>query len=179
MLKAIENALHKINAPIARWTASIAGFFLFVMTAIVLIQVGCRYILNMPLGWTDESSRFLMIYMTYLCLPIIYLEDRNISMTFVTDKLKGTRIFELLMVFAHIASLLLFAVWIYFGYKFFETGAVMADSLPIPMYIIYAIPPVMLAISCSFALQKLAGSLHNLIFFTQAQQKNMTAEAVK
>jgi TRAP-type C4-dicarboxylate transport system permease small subunit len=178
MLKAIERALNTINAPIARWTANIAGFFLLVMTVIVIVQVAFRYLLNTPLGWTDESSRFLMIYMTYLCLPIIYLEDKNIAMTFVTDKLKHTRVFELLMVFAHIASLALFVIWIYFGYSFFQTGSVMADSLPIPMYVIYIIPPVMLAISCSFALQKLAGSLHKLIHFNQ-EQDEVTAQATK
>lgn len=179
MLKAIERTLNTINAPIARWTANIAGFFLLVMTAIVVIQVGFRYLLNTPLGWTDESSRFLMIYMTYLCLPIIYLDDRNIAMTFITDKLKGTRVFEFLMVITHIASLCLFVIWIYFGYNFFQTGSVMADSLPIPMYTIYAIPPVMLAISCSFALQKLAGSLHKLIHFNQIGRPETTAPVTK
>ncbi|MDG3085957.1 TRAP transporter small permease [Vibrio hannami] len=178
MLKAIERALNTVNAPIARWTANIAGFFLLVMTVIVIVQVAFRYLLNTPLGWTDESSRFLMIYMTYLCLPIIYLDDKNIAMTFVTDKLKGTRVFELLMVVAHIASLLLFAVWIYFGYAFYQTGSVMADSLPIPMYTIYAVPPVMLAISCSFALQKLAGALHKLIYFNE-EQKKVAAQAAE
>lgn len=179
MLKAMENALNTINAPIARWTANLAGFFLLVMTVVVLIQVAFRYILNTPLGWTDESSRFLMIYMTYLCLPIIYLDERNIAMTFVTDKLRGTRIYEVLMVVAHVASLALFAVWINFGYAFYKTGSVMADSLPIPMYVVYAIPPIMLAISCSFALQKLLGALHNLIHFKPADHKAQAVEAAE
>ncbi|MBY6198187.1 TRAP transporter small permease [Vibrio hangzhouensis] len=179
MLKAMENALNTINAPIARWTANLAGFFLLVMTVIVLIQVAFRYILNTPLGWTDESSRFLMIYMTYLCLPIIYLDERNIAMTFVTDKLRGTRVYEFLMVVAHIASLVLFAVWIYFGYAFYQTGSVMADSLPIPMFVVYAVPPLMLALSCSFAMQKLFGALHNLVHFNPADHKTSAVEAAE
>lgn len=175
MLKAMEKALHTINAPIARWTANFAGFMLLVMTVIVLVQVAFRYILNIPLSWTDESSRFLMIYMTYLCLPLIYLDERNIAMSFVTDKLKGTRIYELLMIIAHIAALTLFAVWIYFGYTFFKTGSVMADSLPIPMYVVYAIPPVMLFVSSFSALEKLCGSLHKLIHFNAVKQELASA----
>lgn len=178
MLRTIENALNTINAPIARWTANIAGILLLVMTAIVVIQVAFRYVLNTPLGWTDESSRFLMIYMTYLCLPIIYLDDRNIAMTFITDKIKGTRIYEFLMVIAHLVSLVLFGVWIYFGFIFFQTGSVMADSLPIPMYCVYIIPPVMLAISCLFALQKLCHALHNLIHFDSTANKHKLATEV-
>ena len=165
MLKGIERALNKMNAPIAKAGAELSGILLLIMTAIVLLQVGCRYILNIPLSWTDESSRFLMIYMTYLCLPIVYLNDQNIAMTFITDKFKAMRIYHLFMIVAHVASLILFAIWIYYGWMFFQTGSVMADSVPIPMYVIYIIPPVMLAISCLFALQKLLGSIDAFIHF--------------
>ena len=165
MLKGIERALNKINAPIAKIGAEVSGILLLIMTIIVLLQVGCRYILNIPLSWTDETSRFLMIYMTYLCLPIVYLNDQNIAMTFITDKFKGMRVYSLFMMIAHIASLILFAIWIYYGWMFFNTGSVMADSIPIPMYVIYIIPPVMLAISCLFALQKLVGSIDTFIHF--------------
>lgn len=168
MLKGIERAFHTVNAPLANFAAKLSGILLLIMTILVLLQVGCRYILNTPLSWTDETSRFLMIYMTYLCLPIVYLRDQNIAMTFVTDKLKSTRIYPLLMMFAHLCALVLFVIWIYFGYAFFKTGGVMADSLPIPMYVIYIIPPVMLAISCLSAIEKFIGSLHDFIHFTRA-----------
>jgi TRAP-type C4-dicarboxylate transport system permease small subunit len=165
MLKAIERAMNKINAPIAKVGAQISGMLLLIMTVIVLLQVGCRYILNIPLSWTDETSRFLMIYMTYLCLPIVYLNDQNIAMTFITDKFKGKRIYNLFMIIAHVASLILFTIWIYYGWTFFKTGSVMADSVPIPMYVIYIIPPVMMSISCLFAIQKLIGSVDAFINF--------------
>lgn len=176
MFKGIENALNKINAPIANFAAQVSGILLLVMTVIVLLQVGCRYILNIPLSWTDESSRFLMIYMTYLCLPIVYLRDQNIAMTFVTDKFKNMRVYHVFMMVAHIAALILFAIWIYYGYVFYQTGGVMADSLPIPMYTIYIIPPVMLAISSLTALEKLAASVHNFIHFADERKLAKVAE---
>ncbi len=58
MFKGIENALNKINAPIANFAAQVSGILLLVMTVIVLLQVGCRYILNIPLSWTDEFISF-------------------------------------------------------------------------------------------------------------------------
>jgi TRAP-type C4-dicarboxylate transport system permease small subunit len=178
MLRQLENGLKKINTPIASLTSNLAGLLLLVMTVIVLVQIAFRYILNMPLSWTDESSRFLMIYMTYLCLPIIYLDDRNIAMTFITDKLHGTRLFEFLMVVTHLVALILFGFWIYYGWAFLQSGSVMADSLPIPMYVVYAIPPIMLAISCSFALQKLFGSLHKL-FSPKAAPSSSSSHVAK
>lgn len=169
MFKGIEKALNKVNAPIANFTAQFSGILLLIMTVIVLLQVAFRYVLNIPLGWTDESSRFLMIYMTYLCLPIVYLRDQNIAMTFVTDKFKNMRIYHVFLMVAHVAALVLFTVWIYYGWSFYKTGGVMADSLPIPMYVIYIIPPVMLALSCLTALEKLAASVHNFIHYTDEQ----------
>jgi TRAP-type C4-dicarboxylate transport system permease small subunit len=165
MLKGIERALNKVNAPVAKIGAELSGALLLLMVAIVLLQVGCRYVLNIPLSWTDEASRFMMIYMTYLCLPIVYLNDQNIAMTFITDKFKGKRIYSLFMIVAHIASLILFVIWIYYGWIFYSTGSVMADSVPIPMYVIYVIPPVMMTICCFFALQKLVGSIDTFIHF--------------
>lgn len=173
MFHALEKILNKINAPIAKVTANISGVLLLIMTTIVLLQVAFRYVLNMPLSWTDETSRFLMIYMTYLCLPIIYLDNKNISMTFVSDMFVGTRTYEFLMIIVHLVSLILFIVWINFGWNFYETGFVMADSLPIPMYVMYAIPPIMLTVSCSFALEKLFGSIHKFIHFQKAQEPSI------
>ncbi|PJC86892.1 TRAP transporter small permease [Vibrio sp. HA2012] len=171
MFKGIEKALNKINAPIANIAARFSGILLLIMTAIVLLQVGCRYILNIPLSWTDETSRFMMIYMTYLCLPIVYLRDQNIAMTFITDKFKNMRVYHLFMMVAHISALALFIIWIYYGWAFYQTGSVMADSLPIPMYTIYIIPPVMLAMSCLAAFEKLAAEIHTLIHFADSEKK--------
>lgn len=139
------------------------------MTMVVLAQVVFRYIFNAPLSWTDEMSRFLMIYMTYLCLPTIYLKNQNIAMTFVTDKIKGSRLYELMMAMTHAIALTLFSIWIYFGWIFYHSGSVSADSLPIPMYAIYIIPPIMLTISCLFAFQKFYISVNRFIFFPKIQ----------
>ncbi len=174
MLDACEKALNKINVPISRFTANIAGNILVIMTFLVLLQVGFRYLLNSPLSWTDESARYLMIFMTYLSLPIIYLTDKNIAMTFITDKFLNSRFFYLFMIFNHIISLIVFAIWIYYGYIFFKTGGVSADSLPIPMYVVYIIPPIMLSVCCSFALQKLLGSID---FFINFEKKIAASQA--
>jgi len=171
MSKGVENFLHKINEPIANFFTQFAGVLLLTMTAIVLLQVLFRYILNIPLSWTDETARFLMIYMTYLCLPLVYLHDQNIAMTIVTDRFKNMRIYHLFMIVSHIAALALFTVWIYYGWIFFQTGSVLADSYPIPMYTVYIIPPVMLTICCLAALEKLAGEVYSFIHFTETQKQ--------
>ncbi|TCP93478.1 TRAP-type C4-dicarboxylate transport system permease small subunit [Cricetibacter osteomyelitidis] len=165
MLNRIEQLLAKINNPIAKFGKYIAGFLLAIMTIIVLLQVFYRYLLHVPLSWSDELSCYLMIYMTYLCMPLIYLEDRNIAMTFLTEKIQGKRIYHFLMLIIHLLSLLLFIIWIYFGWLFFLKGNVMANSLPFKMYYIYIVPPVLFAITCLSIIQKIVSELNKFAHY--------------
>ena len=170
MLAAIEKGLNAINEPLGKLGSWIGGISLVIMTVVVLVQVLFRYVLNMPLSWTDEASRFLMIYMVYLCLPIIYLQDKNIAMTFLLDILYETRIRHLLMVVIHIVAILTFLVWIKFGYDFFVRGTSHADSLPIKMQVIYIAPPALMAITLLSALQKIVHELRGFIHFQSTSQ---------
>lgn len=179
MLRAIENAINTVTTPVSKALRHVAGILLLIMTIIVVAQVLFRYVLNIPLSWTDEVSRFLMIYMTYLCLPFVYLTDKNIAMTFVTEILekKAPRLFSFLALLAHISAILVFAVWIKFGWNFFQTGSVMADSLPIPMFYVYIIPPVMMGVTILYALQKCVASIRGVLGdFEDVSQTAKTAE---
>ncbi|MFC0180897.1 TRAP transporter small permease [Thorsellia kenyensis] len=178
MLLKTANILGKINHPVAKFFAQLSGVLLLAMTVIVICQIGFRYILNMPLDWTDEVSRFLMIYMTYLCLPMVYLANQNIAMTLFTDLIKGTRLHVLLMFLTHIIAIITFSVWIYFGYQHFLKGNVTADSLPIKMFWLYGIAPIFFGLTCFAALEKLLICLHLLFSDKQTIQKHYESETV-
>ncbi|MBB1465579.1 TRAP transporter small permease [Vibrio sp. SG41-7] len=182
MLRAIEKALNTVTTPLAKFLRNMAGFLLLLMTVIVIAQVLFRYVFNVPLSWTDEFSRFLMIYMTYLCLPFVYLTDKNIAMTFVTEivEKKSPRVFAVLSLLGHIAAILVFSVWVRFGWNFFNTGSVMADSLPIQMYFVYIAPPVMMIVTMLYALQKSVGCVRAILGdFDDVSQTAKTAEMLE
>lgn len=164
-LALLEKLLIKINTPISRLGENIAGFFLIIMSIIVILQVILRYLFNTPLDWTDETSRFLMIYMTYLALPAVYLADKNIAMTLFLDKIKGKRFSHLLLSAIHFLSIGIFYLWVKSGITFFGSGGVSADSLPINMYVVYFIPPFMFALTCLSALQKGVSELNTFLYF--------------
>lgn len=177
MLRTIEKALNTVTTPLAKVLRHVAGILLLVMTVMVVAQVLFRYVFNVPLSWTDEAARFLMIYMTYLCLPFVYLADKNIAMTFVTEILekKVPRVFAFFCLVGHVSAIIVFAVWIKFGWNFFNTGSVMADSLPISMYVIYIIPPVMMAVTSVYALQKGIQAIRGMLGdFTDVSQTQAT-----
>ena len=123
-----------------------------------------------------------MIYMTYLCLPFVYLADKNIAMTFLTEILekRAPRIYSFLLLLGHISAMLVFSVWITFGWNFFKTGSVMADSLPIPMYYVYIMPPVMMAVTMLYAFQKSIASIRGMLGdFEDVSKTSQTAEMLE
>ncbi|KGQ71492.1 C4-dicarboxylate ABC transporter permease [Chelonobacter oris] len=172
MLKDIELFLSKINTPIARFGKLAAGLLLIIMTIIVLFQVVFRYIFNNPIGWSDELSCYLMIYMTYLCMPFIYLKDKNIAMTFLLEKTKENKLYHILMIFIHIVALATILVWIYFGWNFFLRGNVMANSLPFKMYYVYIAPPLLFSITIFAVLQKIISAFNNCMNFNSSKSYN-------
>ena len=169
MFNALAKILERINRPIGLIGSHFAGMLLALMTLIVLASVGFRYILGSPFAWSDELSRFLMIYMTYACLPIIYQENKNIAMTFLLDRLIGTRLLHIAMASIHIISIALFSFWIKYGMLFFHKGAVMADSLPVPMYYVYIVPPLLMSLTILSMVQMLFNELGLLINYKKAR----------
>lgn len=60
-----------------------------VSVVLVIAQVFWRYVLGDPITWTNQISRALFCWMTYLGIPILF--NRNILMSFdlVRDAFKG------------------------------------------------------------------------------------------
>jgi TRAP-type transport system small permease protein len=56
------------------------------MTANVLLAVFCRYVLGNGLSWSEETSRYLMIWMGFLGTGVALREGSHVAMTFFLDK---------------------------------------------------------------------------------------------
>ena len=41
------------------------------MTLVILVQVFFRYVLNNSFPWSEELARYLMVWMTFLTLPVV------------------------------------------------------------------------------------------------------------
>lgn len=71
----------------------IVEFIVTIMFAVAVIlviaQVFWRYVLGDPITWTNQISRALFIWMTYLGIPALF--NRNILMSFdlLQEKVKG------------------------------------------------------------------------------------------
>jgi TRAP-type C4-dicarboxylate transport system permease large subunit len=75
--------------------------FAGLMTAVVILQVLCRYVLKSPLVWTEEVARYLMLWMAFTGASCIIKKWDNIYVDFFINMLnkKPRKIIMLLQKF--------------------------------------------------------------------------------
>jgi TRAP-type C4-dicarboxylate transport system permease small subunit len=58
------------------------------MTALVFLQVICRYVVKNPLVWTEEVARYLMLWMAFIGASCVIKKWDNIYVDFFINLLK-------------------------------------------------------------------------------------------
>ncbi len=113
--------MHKIIKYLEK---AIEWFSFGVLTTLLItiwLQVFTRYILNDSLQWTEEISRFVMIWGVLVGANIAYLRGYIISISFITDKLPK----KLQQVFTLIRTILILGfngILFYYGIIFAKMG---------------------------------------------------------
>jgi len=83
------------------------SFLIVVLISLMVIfifsQVIARFILNMPLSWTEEISRHIMIWMAFIATSVAYRHGAHLSIDLLATSLKPKarlvlRIFFLLII---------------------------------------------------------------------------------
>ncbi|MGQ9369267.1 TRAP transporter small permease [Azospirillum sp. ST 5-10] len=70
------------------WTG-VAVLLVLVTVGATLAQVLFRYVLELPLGWTEEISRMALVCAVYAALTPAYLRGEHIVVDFFLRKLPG------------------------------------------------------------------------------------------
>ncbi|MEN2996972.1 MAG: TRAP transporter small permease [Acetomicrobium sp.] len=94
--------------------------FSIAMTITVLLGVFFRYLLRTPLGWTEELSRYLMIWMALLSVALCIWRHEHVGVTLFIKKIP-IKIAKAIVLFSNI---LVF----YFLYVLTKYGFIMADK---------------------------------------------------
>ncbi len=82
--------IKKISSAIDKAITVICIILMAAMTVIVLIQVSTRFLPVRNPNWTEELSRYLMIYIAYLGASTGIKEWSNVGVDFIITRLPET-----------------------------------------------------------------------------------------
>ncbi|MBN2860979.1 MAG: TRAP transporter small permease [Sphaerochaetaceae bacterium] len=79
---------------LSRWLNNLVSYLCTIsiggMTAVVLLGVLFRYVFRQPLGWSEELSRYLMIWSASLAISIGIRENEHVGLSMLMDSTKST-----------------------------------------------------------------------------------------
>lgn len=112
------------------------------MTSIVLLQVLFRYVLNAPLFWTEESARYIMIWIVYLGASVGLRRGSHVGFTYFLMKAPG-KLARWFFMISHLGILVFCINITYFGTIISLQNIDQASgALEIPIALVYLSLPV-------------------------------------
>jgi len=95
--------LDKIFSYLEKFLSFLIVLLISFMVLFIFSQVVARFILNMPLSWTEEISRHIMIWMAFIATSVAYRHGAHLSIDLLATTLKPKarlvlRIFFLLII---------------------------------------------------------------------------------
>jgi TRAP-type C4-dicarboxylate transport system permease small subunit len=134
---------------------------LFAATIVVVTaQVVWRYVFNDSLIWTEELSRYLFTWMTFVGAALAIREATHIRITALTDRLPPTaRKWLRLATLALIVAFLAYMVLI--GFRWVRLNAdTRTPALGLPLnYVLYAALPVASLLGVGFGIRRIVALL--------------------
>ena len=153
----------KVLRQIGDWLDKICGALIVVLIAAMVVvttaQIVCRVWFT-ALSWSEEVTRFLLIWSTFLGACCVYWHGGNIAITAVQQLFpKGVQ--RCLRAVVHVICFVLFALLLYYGVTYCNKQVRTAAALPVKMKYIYMCLPisvcVMMYMAFVMALSEIVG----------------------
>ena len=142
------NALKKVLTPVSDALDKVCSVLIVVMLGLMVIITGAQIICRIwftALTWSDEVTRYLLIWSTFLGASVVYRHSGHISVTIVQDAVPP-RLSKILRVAVHAICFVLFTVLLYFSCTYCMKLNKTATTLPIKMKYIYLCVPISMVI---------------------------------
>lgn len=160
-MKRVNDVLQKT----AKLLETVMIVALSVMVVVMFMQVVLRYVFSTGFAWTEELSRFMMIYMIFIGAAVLASQDGHISVTILDDLLKGIP----RKVIKGVQYALTLAYCIVMGNLSLSTLSIVAKqktpNMQITMDWVYIIIPVSMILMAIYILAKF------VLLFTKPQSK--------
>lgn len=111
------------------------------MVLFTSVQIIARVFFQ-ALSWSEEATRYLLVWSTFIGAGCVYKRRGHISVTFVQDLFKGNAK-KIVQMLVHLLCAAFFAIVVYFGIKYVgKQGSQLSAALRIPMKLMYMAIPV-------------------------------------
>ncbi|MDA3951494.1 MAG: TRAP transporter small permease [Spirochaeta sp.] len=138
---------------------SLYKFILIALVVVMFLVVGLnvfsRYVLNASLGWADELSRFLFIYVSLLGAVLAYHGDEHVSLDLVVGAIRSRRVRVAVRIFGQALIVVALGFFAYYSLDVAISARNVSPALYIPMTIVYGVMPVAGALMFFMAIGKL------------------------
>ncbi|MFM1653656.1 TRAP transporter small permease [Brevibacillus sp. B_LB10_24] len=113
-----------------------------VMSILIFWQVAARYVFGSSLAWSEELSRFLMIFMVLMGAAVALGKGSLIAVEIVPEMAKDS-LKRWIRLSTHVVSLIFYAILIIYGWKLAKNFAgQIAPGTGISMFWIYLSLPI-------------------------------------
>jgi TRAP-type C4-dicarboxylate transport system permease small subunit len=107
--------------------------FTIAMFVIVFFNVFMRFIMNNSIGWADELSRFIFVWISFLGAVLAYKADEHVGLSFIVDKIKSFRVKKIIMIIQNLIALTVLFILTFYGYKVSIMAKNVSSALSRPM----------------------------------------------
>lgn len=134
----------------------IVPFLMMSLFVLVFFQVLNRFILHIPVAWTEEFGRYAFVWVSLLGAAEAARKSEHLNVTFFQD-LVGAKGKRVMVVISELLSITFFGFLVYQGFSWtFRNGfQVMADSFHLPMFYIQVIVPISSTFIVLFVIDRL------------------------
>lgn len=136
----IVHGIHKLSDILDKLMEVVIVFMLGAMVVITGAQIICRLFFT-SLAWSEEATRYLLIWSTMLGAGCVYKHSAHISITIVPDALPE-KLKDILQILVHVLCAILFTLIVLYGIQYFgKQGKQLSPALRLPMRYVYLCIP--------------------------------------
>lgn len=140
--------LEKASRAVDRLASAMTVVFFGFMTLVVILGVFFRYVLNAPLSWPEEVSRYLMIWGASVGVTIGIREEEHVGLTILLDSMKSRAARMVLHTIILLLVLTFLVIMLVYAIPMTKEGTMMQmQSFSVSMFIAYAAIPVAMVLA--------------------------------
>lgn len=146
--------LQSINSKATKVFEILLVVMFSVMVVSCFMQVVTRF-LGMPLSWSEELSRYMAIYLTFLGACYSYRKGGLIAVEILREKFKGKKK-DILIIFITIVTMIFCVIMIRYGlFLAIKFMSQTSPAMQIPIGLIYLVAPIFGLILILFSVEQL------------------------